>query len=178
MGAMDKLKDLLKIARQQGKTEEQIEEIVEQAAEKSTCIPPELKQQDGFRPDIVIMDEMSTYRRNDAVDALTYAAVTIPEGESIADRTAALFGIPSTVLCGIDMTAGFERFKSTFGAASIILMAGDSCKASLSSESRQQSNNYRRMHKLPMKRKQAMRRVDRHGETDGTDGHRKDIPLS
>lgn len=172
MGAMDKLKDLLKIARQQGKTEEQIEEIVEQAAEKSTCIPPELMAKGGVITNITSTDEFDEY------ETCKEVLIPVKDYESIADRAAALFGIPQSVFCGIDMAAGFEQFESTFSAASIILIAGDSRKTSLSTEMRQQSNNYRRMHKLPMKRRQAMRRVDRHGETDGTDGHRKDIPLS
>ena len=154
MGLMDKLKDLLDKARKQGRTKEEIKEALEQAAEKSSCIPAKIKQPDGTREDTQAIDELHTYKSKEAADALTYAAK--------------LFGIPTSVLCGVD-TTGFEELRNGLESSTI---------SYIRQQARQQSNNYRRMHKLPMKRRQAMRRVDRYGKTGRTDSHRKDISIS
>lgn len=133
MGWIDYLKDVVKGLRATGKSEQEIEKMVSNAADKATVTPPVVvtisaEGRAAFERQMAAVAEVAKKAgtdARDAVDAMSYAVDAM--------RTAASFGTTAS------LKTYFDR----------------------------ESNNWRKMHGLPMRRK----RGKQHGRTGSSHRH-------
>lgn len=133
MGWIDKVKEAVMRLKESGKSEQEIEGIVNRAVDAATVT--------GIAPAAVTGKESRERRSaSDVVDVMCYM-MTMP------------------TLVGVDMGTGDKT-------SSVTVIVG---------RYRRETNNWRRLHGMPLHRIRAVRRWKRNGKADRKDGHSKDI---